>query len=609
MFNFRILASVTMAFMSFSCRHTTSSEMKLIGGSPLPQQHPLRASTVGIGRMSENQELKVYCSGTIINLKTDPSSKVMRGEVLTAAHCVDKSQEALIVFGDEPKKTRDTAKVEDSRIYDFNDRTFGPYLWRYDFAVLHFTTPLRTDLAPAALETSTIKEAAPFDATAVGYGLFASAQNGVRLHAPFQATLAPNGLYKGQLFVASKTASTCHGDSGGGLFRETETGWKLVGVAQGYDSISTGNQVTSEVIERCQKSKIRYSYIGVSTPWLQSIGSMTNEPVKPLEKNPSVLPTRASSSDIPNNIADWCRYNDLASPKNEQTFLTVVSLITLQYLDKKAGSWDEERKKIAESNPIDFATADCKRFSDWALKIKELDINVVPWDPTTQPMIQDPVFKQLISSFSGIETFTQPYATNTEDLPTLPNLRKLIISYSTLDGDSVNLILKKYPSLESLGISSMRINQMPFTKRAANLSLFQCSICKIKPADQTCPMKQLLDKGEGCYFGEPLVEQRNRMDKCLDPKEILTDEYQEYCLPLAATEIAMGNPDKGKAIFQVFRDAKVAECDQKADMLRSDLRVPRGDIESFLKECPIEHMRKFNWLEAYYLDIPNTNVQ
>ncbi len=242
-------------FSTFACKSTRpedpASDLRVVGGKPLPDDHPARFSTVLI-------TVKNYptCTGVLVAADT----------LLTAGHCIESDQLAdyAVIFGDRFDLGWESLPVLQIKSLRAPKTTrLHP---NFDLAWIKFegALPQGYYAAPVIMEQSLLKSKLPL--LRVGYGATDISRNDPgRLLAidGYLKEFVQNHLYR-NILVTGETygKTTCFGDSGGPAYTEINGIWHVVGTLVGQDTGIAPDQ-------DCSTGVSVYTFAGAYAPWIE----------------------------------------------------------------------------------------------------------------------------------------------------------------------------------------------------------------------------------------------------------------------------------------------------------------------------------------------------
>ena len=220
---------LSLVFVSVNCRTTaptSSSAVKIVGGREVSADDAAFRSTVAIIRLLPFPSL--FCTGTLIGSNT----------VVTAAHC----QVAVgdrIAFGPQSVGTSSSVptgvlpSIKVIKVTNHSCASANKYEW--DLSVLTFVGPIPEGFGPPVkiVVDPILPKGTHVLAAGFGQGYADAGLDGKLRQVPLEVetddSVSPYLI--GTLGIGgARGFSTCHGDSGGPLYLETEAGLKLIGV-------------------------------------------------------------------------------------------------------------------------------------------------------------------------------------------------------------------------------------------------------------------------------------------------------------------------------------------------------------------------------------------
>ncbi|RYZ91229.1 MAG: trypsin-like serine protease [Proteobacteria bacterium] len=433
------MRKVLLIFFSFclSCRTTQSpSSVKIVNGTDATDDDWTTKSTVFITSFGAKGEMPGFCSGSLIGDKL----------IITAAHCLSqfKDNRIFVHFGKDQADTKSWVEVINYQAHP-NYSVEDGSTRNFDIAWMRLKNRAPEGFHRVPLYRSLEIMQAGKEVVIAGFGHDSTACLTTKCptilrYAPMkvdhllQSPRLPNVV----VLRSEEHKNACNGDSGGPIYVEKNGIRYLAGVAMGFFSVYTGEELYSKTV--CESSKINYGFPGAYLDWIES--SSGEKFVFDDQENPrpAPLPPSPPPKDLSQNLQSLLEYSNYEDP----LWKSCDSL--LRQLKKQLGL----RGSKAHNLYFDMAYA--------AEQLQTLKTVVLMKDVDLRPVGK-------LGSLESLSVYSSP-ATGYDAIATNVGLKSLValgsaasIGQSSREAPVFNTsVLNDLPFLENLTLMNLRIN-------------------------------------------------------------------------------------------------------------------------------------------------------
>ena len=208
----------------------------------------------------------------------------------------------------------------------------------------------------------------------------------------------------------------------------------------------------------------------------------------------------------------------------------------------------------------------------------------------------DPSYQKYLSYFPNVETLYFHHIESLDGMPAIPRVTSIMSQYTAFKEEDLPQIAAKYPKLETIFLSSMKIKDPNAFKIFPHLTSLYCMRCGI-PDDAPCYLPMDLENGKGCFFQASYTDESDYFNKCLNIEKEAEWEFEEICINWVAHEIVNGERKNAERMLSAYKQHAIDSCHETADLLK---RVrPNGTFS--LDECIEQETAEVNWWIQHFL--------